>query len=474
MDNKISNKVKWSYAIGGFGKDAMFAMSTIMLFYFNVYLGISSAFLGVMMLVVRAWDAVNDPMMGTIVEKTKTRWGKFRPWILIGSILNGVVLVLMFANPNFQNSATLKLIYVTSIYTLWGMTYTLMDIPFWSMIPTLSSKQKEREDVTVLTRLMTTLGYFVIAGGFYIIAGALGGAEDTATDIPEMLNGAFYLSIIVAVVFIITEFVTVRNVKEVIIVQEEKKTLPEMVRLLKKNDQLLVVMIVVLIINFTLYITSGMAIYYVTYTIGNQDLYLPFIAVGGIGQILGTVLYTPLRNKFRRKKIYNISILAQLAAFILLFINAFFLKSNVILLFVFAVPIFVGQGVFMVLQTVLLSDTVEYGQLKLGKRSEAIAFSVQTFVVKLAMGLSLGVIGVGLSIIGFKQPIVNSEIDITIFDQTASTLQGMNYIMFILPIFGLLLGRYIFNKKHIIDEEKYNEIVTELNKRGELNGENTI
>ena len=89
------------------------------------------------------------------------------------------------------------------------------------------------------------------------------------------------------------------------------------------------------------------------------------------------------------------------------------------------------------------------------------------------MGLSLGVIGVGLAVIGFKQPLVHSQANIEIFEQSAATLQGMNYIMFILPIFGLLIGRYIFNKKHIIDEEKYQEIVAELNKRGELNGENS-
>ncbi len=471
--NKITNKTKWSFAIGGFGKDMMFAMSTIMLFYFNVYLGISSAFLGVMMLVVRVWDAVNDPIMGTIVERTKTRWGKFRPWILIGTVLNAGVLVLMFANPDFQNADTMKLVYVTALYTLWGMTYTLMDIPFWSMIPTLSSSQKERESVTILTRLMTSVGYFVIAGGFYMIVGALGGASNTDTDIPEMLNGAFYLSIIVAVVFIICEIVTVLNVKEKVTVNDEKKTIVDMFRLLRDNDQLLVVMIVVLIINFTLYITSGMAIYYITYSIDNQSLYFTFIAAGGVAQVIGTVVFGLLKKKFKRKQIYNISILTQLVSFVLLFINAFFLGSNVILLFVFAVPIFLGQGVFMVLQTVLLSDTVEYGQLKTGKRSEALAFSVQTFVVKLAMGLSLGVIGVGLAIINFIPPIKHSEIDIEIFEQTAATLSGMNYIMFILPIFGLLIGQYIFNKKHIIDEKKYSEIIEELNKRGEIRGETT-
>ena len=129
----------------------------------------------------------------------------------------------------------------------------------------------------------------------------------------------------------------------------------------------------------------------------------------------------------------------------------------------------------MVLQTVMLSDTVEYGELKTGKRSEALAFSVQTFVVKLAMGLSLGVIGVGLTVINFVQPLEDSEGVVTRFNQTMSTLNGMNIMMFILPIFGLIIGQYIFNKKHILTEEKYEEIMAELKvKRGEVNGENTV
>ena len=465
----ISRKTKISFAIGGFGKDMMFAMSTIMMFYFNHYLGVSAAFLGVMMMAVRVWDAVNDPIMGTIVERTKTRWGKFRPWILIGTILNAGVVILMFANPEFQNQDTLKLVYITTLYTLWGMTYTLMDIPYWSMIPALSSRQKDREDVTVLTRFFTTLGYFVISGGFYAIAAILGGAQDQKTDIVEMLDGAFYLAILVAVVFIICEIITVVNVKESVVLDQDKKSLKDMLQLLKENDQLLVVMVVVLIINFTLYITSGMAIYYITYNIGSTELYMPFIAAGGVCQLLGSVLFIFLRNKFTRKQIYNISILAQLIGFVFLFINAFLISSNIVLLFGFAAIIFLGQGVFMVLQTVLLSDTVEYGELKTGKRSEAVAFSVQTFVVKLAMGLSLGVIGIGLTIIKFVEPVND-----VVAEQTKATLNGMNILMFVLPIIGLLIGQYIFNRKHIIDEKKYNEILEKLEvKRGVLNGENT-
>lgn len=138
----ISAKTRWIFAFAGLGKDAMFAMSTIMLFYFNAFLGISSAFLGIMMMLARIWDAVNDPIMGGIASNTKSRYGKFRPWILIGSILNGIILVVLFSNPSLGTNSIQMLAFVTVFYVLWGMTYTLMDIPFWSMIPALSSRKR--------------------------------------------------------------------------------------------------------------------------------------------------------------------------------------------------------------------------------------------------------------------------------------------------------------------------------------------
>jgi len=469
---KISFRTKISFALGGMGKDMMFAMSTVMLYYFTDLLLINAAFIGIMMMVVRVWDAVNDPIMGTIVERTESRWGKFRPWILIGTVLNAVVLVVLFTNPGFATNSALQKIFVTLLYTLWGMTYTLMDIPFWSMIPSLSSSQKERESITILTRLFTSIGYFIIAAGYVSISKILGGGEAISNEIV----GLFYLSIIVAVIFIATEIVTVSNVKEKIMVKEPKKTVRDMFELLKQNDQLLVVMIVVLIINFTLYITSGVAIYYMTYSIGDADLFVLFMAAAGVLQVFGSLAYGIVSKKLKRKQIYNVAIFLQLGGFILLFVNAFFLGNSVALLFAFGAPIFFGQGMFMVLQTVMLSDTVEYGELKTGKRSEALAFSVQTFVVKLAMGLSLGVIGVGLTIIKFVQPVedVNTGEVIRAVQSTA-TLNGMSLMMFILPIFGLIVGQYIFNKKHILTEEKYEEILAELKvKRGESNGENTI
>jgi len=457
---KISTKTKIAYGIGGLGKDMMFAMSTIMLYYFNNLLGISSAFLGIMMMLVRVWDAVNDPMMGGLVDKTKSRWGKFRPWILVGSILNAIVLIVLFMNPDLVTNSVQQYVFVTVLYTLWGMTYTLMDIPFWSMIPALSTDTKERVGITVFARVFTSIGFIIVSAGYIFFAQLLGGGDSIA----EKTDGLFIFAIIVSVIFVITQIVTVTNVKEKITDKfEGKVTLKDIFKSLVENDQLLVVMIVVLVINFTLYITSGMAVYYITYDIGDVNLFGLFIMVGGVFQVLGSMVYPLLTKRFNRRKMFDFAIYVQFVGFIFLFLNAFVFNSNVALLFVVGALVFLGQGVFMVLQTILLADVVDYGEHKLGRRSEGVVFSVQTFVVKLATGLSLGVIGIGLAVINFIEPIEESPEVFVEQAQSASTLEGMRVMMFILPLFGLLLSKWIFTKKHIIDEDYHAQIINELN-----------
>lgn len=457
---KLSNKTKWIYSLSGIGKDAAFALSTIMFVYLTTYVGMSAAFVGTMFMVVRIWDAINDPIMGQIVQNTNSKWGKFRPWILIGTILNAIIVLFMFFNPGFEPTGIRMMVYISIFYTLWGMSYTLMDIPFWSMIPALSSRQDDRESVSALTRIFTTVGYAIVSAPFLNVAAVLGSGNfdpELATN-PEMVDGFFYFVLIISALFLLSQIIMVANVKERVQVKTEKISLKRMWQLLRENDQLLIVMIVVIITNFVLYITSTMAFYYITYNLGDSGLYFLFIALGFIVQIGATALYTTFSKKFNRKKMYNISILVQVIAFIGLFINAFILNDLVPLVFIIGAGVFFGQGLLMVLTTVLLSDTVEYGELKLGTRSESVVFSVQTFVVKLATGLSMGVVGWGLSIIGFK-----SSAD-EILPQSDSTLMGISIMMFILPIFGMLLSRYIFNKYHKIDEDEYQKIIQELEK----------
>ena len=145
---KLSKKETISYGLGAVGKDMVYMLSaSYVLYYYQDILGVSAVAMGVILLVARIFDAFNDPFMGVIVEKTKTRWGKFRPWLMIGTLLNAVILFLMFAAPPALSGSGL-VAYAAVFYILWGVTYTMMDIPFWSMIPAFTESGKRESDDT--------------------------------------------------------------------------------------------------------------------------------------------------------------------------------------------------------------------------------------------------------------------------------------------------------------------------------------
>ena len=160
MDTKkgLTGKEKFAYGIGAVGKDMVYMLSaSYILYYFQDIMKTSAIAMGVILLVARVFDAFNDPIMGVVVAKTKTKWGKFRPWLLIGTITNAVILFLMFAAPPSLDGRGL-VAYAAVTYILWGITYTMMDIPYWSMIPAFTEGGKEREGLSALARSCAGVG----------------------------------------------------------------------------------------------------------------------------------------------------------------------------------------------------------------------------------------------------------------------------------------------------------------------------
>ena len=142
---KLTGREKVSYGLGAVGKDMVYMLSaSYVLYYYQDILGVSAIAMGMILLAARIFDAFNDPVMGVIVARTRTPWGKFRPWLLAGTLLNAAVLYLMFsAPPSLEGSGLVA--YAAAAYVVWGVTYTMMDIPYWSMIPAFTRSGKERE-----------------------------------------------------------------------------------------------------------------------------------------------------------------------------------------------------------------------------------------------------------------------------------------------------------------------------------------
>ena len=149
---KLKGKEKFAYGIGAVGKDMVYMLSaSYVLYYYQDIMGVSAVAMGVILFIARIFDAFNDPIMGIIVAKTKTRWGKFRPWLFIGTLTNAIVLYLMFAAPPSLSGRGL-VAYAAITYILWGVTYTMMDIPYWSMIPAFTESGKSFCNGTFLCR----------------------------------------------------------------------------------------------------------------------------------------------------------------------------------------------------------------------------------------------------------------------------------------------------------------------------------
>ena len=203
--NKLTFREKYSYGIGALGKDLAYAIvSTYLMVYFTDAVGLNPAFVGTLFLVARLWDAVNDPAMGMIVDNTRSKFGKFRPWIFIGTVLNAVVIVFLFRKPDLEGLPLYA--YFSIMYILWGMTYTIMDIPYWSMIPTLATTKEDREKISVVPRIFASLGGLTVTTFGIALVNKLGNGNQ--------IKGFEYFALGIVIIFIISTIVTCINVKE--------------------------------------------------------------------------------------------------------------------------------------------------------------------------------------------------------------------------------------------------------------------
>lgn len=431
---ELTTKQKAAFGIGAVGKDMVYALSaSYVMYYYQDVLGLSATFVGLILMIARVFDAFNDPFMGVLVAKTRTRWGRFRPWIFSGTVLNAAVLYALFAAPALAEAG--MMVYFSVIYILWGVTYTMMDIPYWSMIPAVTRTPADRENLSVVGRTCAGVGS----------------------------------ALIVAVIFVVTEILCCASVKETSGGEMKTATVGEMFKALFANDQALVVVGSIVLINSALYLTSNFIIYFFKYDFGGtgwKASYTLFSTIGGAAQILGMMILYPLvRKKLSNTGVFTLSLALALGGYgVLLVLCLTGFSGNLVLLCVPGVVVFACNGMLSVLTTLFLSNSVDYGQLKTGRREESVIFSMQTFVVKAASGVAVFLTGIGLDLIGL---VGNTEETGPVAAQSASTLLGLRLMMTVLPMVVLVAALVLFRHKFTLSDDHAAEISAQLHGKKE-------
>ena len=420
---------KAAFGFGAFGKDIVYMLiSSYLLYYYNVVLGMSSVFIGTVMMVARVFDAFNDPIMGIIVAKTKTRWGRFRPWIFAGTVLNAVTIYALYATPQSMDDSAQR-IWLVIFYFAWGITYTLLDIPFWSMIPAITEPGNDREALTSLARTCAGIG----------------------DAIPTVLT---------MVIVPVLSASNVVSVPEKPIEHSEKTTkVTEMFKSLFRNDQAMTVVMAIILVYTSINICGNLVLYFFQFDVGNGGAYSIFTAVAFAAQVLVMMIVPALRRKYTKNQLFIFGFIIQIVGFLLILVMAYTNLYSPKTWFILCIPgimIYLGYGMLNVIMTIFLSDSVDYGEVKNATRDESVIFSMQTFTVKLASGLAVFLAGLVVDWI---------NLDTTVKVQSAKTLTGLRLWMTVPAIILLVIGIFVYKSRYKLDDKKMEEIKKQLDQK---------
>jgi melibiose permease/lactose/raffinose/galactose permease len=476
-ENGISKRTKWSYCVGATGRDAAYALVSMYLMNYVQYtmkLTVAQyAVISGAIVICMIWDAINDPLMGIIIENSHLKRGKFRPWIIMGAILNAVVIVLLFS---VRPQGWGFVVFFSLAYLSWGMTYTMNDISYWGMLPSLSSDPKVRDTLVTLMSIFICIGQFLVAGIVpVIIAG-------------NAINAYRIVALVVAIGFIFFQTITYLGVTENKRSDAaEAVTLKKMFKIFSRNDQLIYAGISSLLFNMgtNLLILFGVNFFYFEfgYAKGGNLIFL-FTVMYGLGTLFSQALYAAIAKRFKRKTILDFTICALVVGYLMLLSFGYILPKNVILLNVIGFEIFFFQGLYNLAIIVMLNNTIEYDEYKFGERHDSVISAIRSFSVKLAGALNQGVVALTLIISGIyaiSQKVSGLENEVGKGEITkAQALSSANDFiskvepdqtlilrigMVAVPLAVLITAYIILKKKYHIDEDEYNMIVEKLSEK---------
>ena len=471
MDTKIDTAQKdphvvrsrLAYSLGAFGHDAFFALlSTYFMMYVTGHLFTTSdkafdnrmvAYVGAIIMILRIVELLIDPLIGNAIDRTNTRWGKFKPWVVGGGIISAVLLAAVFTPLGGLNTSNpiLYLIVFAIIYIIMDVFYSFNDVGFWSMVPAMSFDSHERDKIATFARVGSTIGGQII--GFVIMPMVLffsvnqnGGTGDD--------RGWFIFAAIVAAISAITAVgvgMFTHEQKSLLRENKEETKLKDILHILIKNDQLLAIAMSYLFFTTGQTLLNSFELYYFTYILGDAKA---FSILGGLNTIVGviSVFAFPLfSGKIGRHKLfYGAASIEVLGALIFAFAG-----KSLALVLLGAELFFIPQPIIFLVVLMTITDSVEYGQLKLGHRDESLTLSIRPLLDKFGGAVANGVVVMATVAAGMTGGATAATV-------TAHGVSIFKIYMFLIPIALILVGIIIFILKVKLDEKSHAQIVAKL------------
>ncbi|AEV28827.1 glycoside/pentoside/hexuronide transporter [Sphaerochaeta pleomorpha str. Grapes] len=411
MDTNVPAREKIAYTGGLLGQNMLYNfMAMYIMFFFTDLLKIPTQSVTIIIVIASLWDAVNDLLMGMVADRTSTRWGKFKPYLVIGPVLISITTILCFTN--FGGSASNTVILGAVCYILWGMSYTVCDIPIWAISSVISPDQYQRNKMVTLGKVGGTIGTVIVSVGSVLLLNALGG-ERTANAYTKSAS-------IIALVGCILMITTGLTVKERILPAKKGVPFKKNIHTIIDNKPLLALMGSLLLVNLVNNLRQVSQMYFALYVWGDAG-YITFMGLSlVIGMLFGMIISPRLIQTYDKKKIFIVAcVLGSFFSALPFIVDA----TNVVLGLLSLGFSFTFTGITTIVSTSMLMDAIDYSEWKLGFRGEGIVFSTNTFLNKLSGTIAKWFLGLSMISMHYVE---NMPINDTV-------QKGFGFIMYMLP-----------------------------------------
>lgn len=479
----------WMYPLGTVGRDMVYTLFTNYILTFILFTRTLDpahlAAITAIMIAARVFDALNDPIMGNIIERTRTKWGKFKPWLLIGILSTSLVVYAAFNN-DLQGWPFV--IFFGGIYFMYSITYTMNDIAYWGMVPALSSDGHSRNQFTSRATLFAGIGGTLAAILIPMLTtGSLTIGGNTATA-----YGVVALAIcIISPLFVSFTLLGVKENRSDMAKPAIKVSLKMIIRTIVSNDQLLWISLIFLIQQIgNGIVLGGVGSTYIYFEFGYSGaLYSLFTTVGMSATAFLMIFYPAISKKVPRKKLMTIMQIVSAVGYCFM-LAAGLLMSPATAKFMIITAGYMlanfGQYCFYLIMMISIINTVEYHEYKFGSRNEAIITSLRPFLTKLGSALVVAITSASymvFGVTGFSNRISEMEnqtarmliteaeklsnITTILAEVQKSQTKGLLVVFTVVPLALMFLSYLIYQKKYRLDEGEYDRLCLELAKRNE-------